>query len=853
MGTNTIYGTIANDMMNGSTTDDIIYGDNGNDTIYGDSGNDVIYGGKGSDYIVTGNGNNYVDGGYWAKDTISCGSGNDTVVYDPMDVVSGGAGIDTLTASASPCGLINWDIRKFSDFENFIGTKYNDTICWSNNATFIDGGGGENTLSAASEGKSVVMDATSGKFANFTTLIGGYANDTIIGGNANETLIGGAGNDILIGGAGNNILIGGTGADTLSGGTGSDVYKFEGVWGNDTITFDASNVNDSILFGSGITASSLSFIHNGTSVIITATNYGTITITDWDDSKLNTLTFSDGSTLSLTDALKDIPIVSIITGTSAADVIQGTVKTDTIYGGAGNDTIYGNGGDDIIYGGTGSDYIVTGNGNNYVEGGYWGKDTISCGSGNDTVVYDPMDVVSGGAGIDTLTAAPDPVALTMWDIRKYSDFENFIGTNYNDTMCWSDSALSIDGGGGVNTLTAASNTRAVVMDATSGKFVNFTNLIGSGKDDTIIAGSASTTMNGGAGNDKLFGSIGNDTLNGGAGNDTLSGGSGSDTYSFDGVWGNDVITYDTSNLNDTIHFGSGITKSNISATKNGTNAVITAAGYGSITIDNWDSAKLENLAFSDGTTVTLDSYLPAATVATTATLASSVSTNKNYALLVGIDQYKIWQLNFTGESNNIADMKTFLSNDDLWENTTTTTLEDSQATKANTLAALSTIAKEASTGDDVLVYYSSHGNLDGVNAYDAVMISPTTIYSAIKDIGTAVGTTGHVTLIVEACDSGIFADYFKSVGAGSQYTVLTSSSAEKVSYATSTNGIFTHFLADNALNAGAADANKDGSTTTGELYSYLSSISASKNYTAYGDYGCSPQFYDGSNGSYKIA
>jgi Ca2+-binding RTX toxin-like protein len=56
----------------------------------------------------------------------------------------------------------------------------------------------------------------------------------------------------------------------------------------------------------------------------------------------------------------------------------------------------------------------------------------------------------------------------------------------------------------------------------------FENVIGSNFNDTIIGNTANNSLNGGAGNDTISGLGGSDTIDGGSGIDTLTGGAGID-------------------------------------------------------------------------------------------------------------------------------------------------------------------------------------------------------------------------------------------------------------------------------------------------------------------------------------
>ena len=150
-------------------------------------------------------------------------------------------------------------------------------------------------------------------------------------------------------------------------------------------------------------------------------------------------------------------------------------------------------------------------------------------------------------------------------IGELNDFENVIGTAFNDTIFGNvqnnvliggagDDALHpfggddfVDGGAGTDVLLLngfASGQLADIAEGTAQNldgsgtlniFVNIENVNGSSVAGDVILGSAgANVLNGLGGDDRLNGRAGDDTLNGGAGTDTLDGGIGNDTFVFDG-------------------------------------------------------------------------------------------------------------------------------------------------------------------------------------------------------------------------------------------------------------------------------------------------------------------------------
>jgi Ca2+-binding RTX toxin-like protein len=84
-----------------------------------------------------------------------------------------------------------------------------------------------------------------------------------------------------------------------------------------------------------------------------------------------------------------------LTGGAGADTIHGRGGNDRISGGAGADKLYGEAGNDSIDGGAGIDTVFGGSGNDTINARDGERDTIDCGSGNDKVVADALDVVRG--------------------------------------------------------------------------------------------------------------------------------------------------------------------------------------------------------------------------------------------------------------------------------------------------------------------------------------------------------------------------------------------------------------------------------------------------------------------------
>jgi Ca2+-binding RTX toxin-like protein len=189
----TIPGTNLRDIINGTSLTDTIFGYGGNDWLRGHGGNDIIRGGSGSDILEGGSGNDvlFADSG---SNSLFGGADSDILVSGTgNDHFNGGSGIDAASWQESSFGVsANLTTGRatsgsvedtFTQVENLIGSRFNDTL---------SGDAGANGL------------------------FGGDGADVLLGGGGNDELSGGAGNDTLDGGAGFNRLHGGVGVDTAS-------------------------------------------------------------------------------------------------------------------------------------------------------------------------------------------------------------------------------------------------------------------------------------------------------------------------------------------------------------------------------------------------------------------------------------------------------------------------------------------------------------------------------------------------------------------------------------------------------------------------------------------------------------
>ncbi|MBX9787761.1 MAG: hypothetical protein K2Y37_02505 [Pirellulales bacterium] len=177
-----------------------LWGGTGNDTIVGSALANSIFGGDGADVLVGGA----------ADDTVAGGTGDDVYVF-----AAGASGSDTLVELADE----GRDWLSFSDAEAplVLSLSTADPQYWgAGTLTLADPLQFENVLGTAFD------DFICGNVAT-NYLLGGDGNDTILGDDGNDFLVGDLGFDMLIGAGGDDLLFGGSGLDTLSGDLGDDV------------------------------------------------------------------------------------------------------------------------------------------------------------------------------------------------------------------------------------------------------------------------------------------------------------------------------------------------------------------------------------------------------------------------------------------------------------------------------------------------------------------------------------------------------------------------------------------------------------------------------------------------------
>ncbi len=476
-----------------------ITGTSKGDSITTVGGNDVINSGAGDDYIDSGVGN----------DTVNAGDGNDTVVANPGNIVDGGSGNDefrlNLSSQTTALSIVNYRTA---------GINLPGIVTARNFELFnLTTGGGDDSVTQLGVVDSIVIRGS----------------DTITTGSGNDTINAGLG--VF------DFVDGGTGVDSLT------INYALGDTGQGMVTnvYSASQISVfRYISGTNSTFLDSIDIRNVERFNITGTSKG--------------------------DSITTVGGNDVIDSGAGDDYIDSGAGNDTVNAGDGNDTVVANPGN-IVDAGSGNDELrlnlssqttalsivnyrtaginlpgivtarnfelfnlTTGGGDDsvtqlgVVDGiVIRGRDTITTGSGNDTINagLGVFDFVDGGTGVDSLT-----INYALGDTGQGMV-----------TNIYSASQISV--------FRYTSGTNNTFLDSIDIRNVERFNITGTSKGDSITTVGGNDVINSGAGDDYIDSGAGNDIINGGAGADNLTGGTGNDTYIIDNL--GDIIN-ETSTL-----------------------------------------------------------------------------------------------------------------------------------------------------------------------------------------------------------------------------------------------------------------------------------------------------------------
>jgi len=542
------------DVLNGTPGNDVLSGLGGDDFLYGFGGNDALDGGAGADLLDGGSGDDVLSAGAGA-DRLIGSAGNDTLDGgDDIDDLRGGDGDDVLDGG-------DGNDRVFGD-------SGNDTLRGGLGADELHGGEGNDVVAAGA-------DSSFGSLlygeAGDDTLVGSPANDSLDGGPGDDVLSGGAGNDYLVGWDGNDTLQGGDGVDQLYGVAGDDVFDggpgddvLAGGPGDDTYVLKSGGGRDSVaLYSDWYVAGEKAIVRvdaalhpNDVRVTFDTLSDGSrrfaVTANGGNDSielegRENAVfpvevRFADGT---VWDDATVLDKLYVKRGTTAADVLTADAWGSQLYGLAGDDTLTGGVGNDLLDGGS-------------------GRDAMSGGGGSDTyVVDDAGDMVTGGAGYDTVQtsvtyAAPATVEAV---ILTGAGNVNATGNSLANRLTGNSGDNALDGKAGGDTMTGGAGNDTYTVDSALDSVVerpgegvdsvqsSVTYTLATDLENLTLIGTSAingtgnanpNVLIGNAANNTLIGGGGNDQIDGGAGTDTMKGGAGNDTYTVERT--TDVVT-----------------------------------------------------------------------------------------------------------------------------------------------------------------------------------------------------------------------------------------------------------------------------------------------------------------------
>ncbi len=435
-----VSATEFDDYLLGSVDDDILLGNDGFDTLVGFAGDDQIQVGAGGAYVKAGAGD----------DTILLDGEFETSVGAKTSYLDGGADSDWIDVTASSVAAVidmaasslslDGNNINFFNFENAVGSFYDDVFIGSAGANALEGIDGNDTFS------------------------GDLAGDTVTGGDGTDTLD-------LSGIAGGVSVDLETGSATFTSGVASTtIYEIENVItgdGNDTITGVADVAE---VFSAGL----------GSNVIIgNAEDFDTVDYSGVDTAIVADLELGTVTGSGLSDQVSDI---AMLVGSEFDDQITAAGTGSTLAGAAGDDTMMGAAGDDVFIGGSGSDMIDGGDGIDFVD-----YSTLDAGIAVSVDLINQM--ATYGSDTDTLKNVEDIWATEEADTVIGDNSSNYIaGAGGDDSLAGKSGDDAIYGGDGNDTVSGGAGD-----DTLNGDLGGDTLISGAG-DDMLVGGSGSDTF-----------------------------------------------------------------------------------------------------------------------------------------------------------------------------------------------------------------------------------------------------------------------------------------------------------------------------------------------------------------------
>ena len=313
--------------------------------------------------------------------------------------------------------------------------------------------------------------------------------------------------DRIVGSDANNIFFGSEGFDVYDGGDESDNtldYNTFGLGG--AIALGGSGLVDKGVFGSDLLLGTdeMGMLRPTIQTIIADSNF---TSTNTIDGELD----SDGNARFEVNLATGGLNVELIAGAFAGQTLNfdiqnfgrvvGTVNDDEIIGNSDNNIIIGSSGNDIIDGEDGIDVV------DYSE------------LGAEITLQAVGQILKEGLGTDLINnidtiIADDSFRNSINGVEDGAFFD--AGNNASFDIALFENRLTLN------------PENAAPFPSTTFEVVNFTDVVGTGEDDSILGDAQDNILSGSAGDDVVSGRKGKDVLDGGEGNDQLNGGKSND-------------------------------------------------------------------------------------------------------------------------------------------------------------------------------------------------------------------------------------------------------------------------------------------------------------------------------------
>ena len=408
-GNDTVEGGDGEDFLSGGFGNDVVVGNKGNDEMFGGHGDDLLVwnNGDGSDLMDGGKGYDIQQVNF-DTDLVDDDLQNDDVAE--FSVTDEGIQFARIEVNGqTERGLFQLDIRNTEVQETNFGGGTDTAVITGDVLNEIkldlDGGDGVDTLDLSQVGQAVKVNLKKGILngshaENFENVVGTAFNDRIIGDKGDNVLSGQDGEDRLVGRGGDDTLVGNKGNDKMFGGRGEDLLIWNNGDGSDLmdggkgydiqqVNFDTDLVNNDLqnddVAEFSVTDEGIHFARievNGQSEFglfqldirnteVQETNFGggtdTAVITGDVLNKI-TLDLDGGDGMDTLDFSQASGPISVNLETGAIEIDNGAgqdasaINFENVTGTDSNDVIVGNDQDNVIRGGAGNDIMSGGEG-----------------------------------------------------------------------------------------------------------------------------------------------------------------------------------------------------------------------------------------------------------------------------------------------------------------------------------------------------------------------------------------------------------------------------------------------------------------------------------------------------------